>query len=59
VTIEEYYTQSDMGGPVLRTWRFEGMSNWHSIKTTYAVLPHDLFEVKADPKDFEKDVDSE
>ena len=53
VIIEEYYME--WHGRILRYWRFEGQSNWHSQETKYKRLPYDLFE-PVDAKDFYDEV---
>lgn len=59
VVIEEFYSQSDTGGVVWRYWRFEGQSNWHTIKTPYKQMPYELFDPKklVDPKELEEMTD--
>lgn len=41
VVIEEYY--KEWHGKIIRYWRFEGSSNWHSQATPYKQLPYKLF----------------
>lgn len=50
VIIEEYYME--WYGKIIRYWRFEGQSNWHSVTTKYKKLPTELYTEKVDYKDF-------
>lgn len=53
VIIEEYYME--WYGKIIRYWRFEGQSNWHSVNTKYKKLPRELFSDIIDYKELENE----